>query len=63
MAWREILSLKMATEEIEKMDVDTDKKESSSHANAENVVETASKRKGYQLPWYAIAKIAIPRIL
>ena len=52
----------MATEEIEKMDVDTDKKESSSLANVENVVETASKRKGYQLPWYAIAKIAIPRI-
>ena len=48
--WREIVS-KMASDEIEKMDVDSEEKASSSTAKTDTPSSPASKRKGFQLPW------------
>ena len=48
--WREIVS-KMASDEIEKMDVDSEEKASCSTAKTDTPSSPASKRKGFQLPW------------
>ena len=42
---------KMASEDIETMDVDLEEKASTSSTKTETPSSTAAKRKGFQLPW------------
>jgi hypothetical protein len=41
----------MASEDIEKMDIDLEEKASTSSTKPQTSSSTAAKRKGFQLPW------------